>query len=183
MLAAAGCRGEPNLDPYTRPVSTPFVGRTGYWVLGPTSARQVIITTESPRWAYQYGRPVPVRMSVTNNSDTPFILDTAGMPLEEIQPSTPAGLEEPRPVYDLVFVGQAYQGGGVWRDEVWLWSRTSPDQPPTRLMLAPHESRVLIDTVWYPSVAGSDFGMGKFTFRLGQMEHETRILIGFEGKK
>lgn len=174
-LVVAGCGRGQGTGSVARFGPAPYVAERRY--------NQVGITIETPKDRYPYGQPVPVRVRLTNLTDAPLTLDTAGKPLLTDPPSTREGLEEPRPVYDLVVVGRTYQGGGVWRDEVWLWSRTTPTPPPSRLTLAPRETRMVIDTVWYPPPADGGLGEGYARVRLERSEFSTGIVTRLEERR
>jgi len=84
-LLNLGCRG--------------YVDKLGYY------NGVVTIIVESTKEYYPQGKPIPVKVSVRNNHDKPFVFNTKGRPIRQTTPLvTPLGLSEPRPVYDLVVV-------------------------------------------------------------------------------
>ncbi|MDB4897806.1 MAG: hypothetical protein JWN15_4068 [Firmicutes bacterium] len=134
----------------------------------------VALTIVSPKAAYNPGEPVPIAIVAHNTGDKPFTFDTAtgGSPQE---PVTLAGLAQPRPAYDLIFVGYTVDQAGKQAEHVWLWSAQAQAQASATFVLKPGETVKLLSAVWQPPAAA--YSQGQFTFRFADMEFPTGIQI------
>jgi len=110
------------------------------------SYNDIRIITESPKKIYKLGESIPVKVTVRNDGEKAFIFNTTSKPINNDSVVTSLGLSEPRPVYDLVV------RMGVWDkpEGFWILSQNVEEPVPTEIILQPHETRVLIETVWKP---------------------------------
>ena len=110
------------------------------------SYNDIRIITESPKKIYKWGESIPVKVTVRNDGENVFVFNTTGKPINIDPKVTSLGLSEPRPVYDLVV------RMGVWNEPegFWILSQNIKKPLPTEIILQPHETRELIETVWEP---------------------------------
>jgi hypothetical protein len=170
-VVGAGCREE----------SPPQISTTGRAYTDPISGEHwdYDLRTETRHVGGSRTRAVLIKFSVVNRTSSSVTFATAGRPLRNrSSPPVEAGLTEPRPVYDLLFVGTV--GRSLIEEEltpyVWVWSSEQSVAPPSSLTLAPNETRVLLDVRWRPP----DFPVvrGGFTVRFADWEWSPGIGIG-----
>jgi hypothetical protein len=145
--------------------------------------RQWLVRTETPDVRHTASSPQPIRwrVLVTNRLDRAWTFDTADHPLMQRQePLVDAGLEEPRPAYDLLFVGRVDDdyccGPELMTPYVWVWSAEQRPPPPSCITLGPGETRVLIDTLWRPPPVR--YVYGGFQVRFADVERGTGVGFG-----
>jgi hypothetical protein len=129
---------------------------------------ELTLTVESDKRVHPPDTPVPVKVSVRNNSNRSFTFSTKDKPVRD--PSVEFGAADPRAVCDLLIVRQ--------RDVIWAWSKQTGDQLPSEITLQPAETRVLIDTVWKPDKFYQYIG---FIVRFADRDYYTKL--GIEGRK
>ena len=127
------------------------------------------ISVESTKRVHSRGSSIPLRVLVTNQSDEIYTFDTDKKPLRGDSVSD-SGLSDPRPVYDVVV------RMGVWHkpEQFWIWSQNSGEAPSSKIVLQPHETKLLLDTVWQPSKP--HLYVSVFV-RFADIEYPTRIEV------
>jgi len=96
------------------------------------------------------------------------------------EPYVKVGLEEPRPAYDLIFEGEYIDESGQRKKYFWVWSQHSGETVQSKIILQPHETRVLVNTVWEPP-KNIRYMQGGFVGRFA--EHDLPTGIGIESPK
>lgn len=117
------------------------------------------IEIDSPRASLRYPRAVPLRVTLRNRSDKPF---TMTWPPDFRLTSGCTSHLQSVPV-ELWFIGNTLDRGFSPTRYRWHWKPTA--EPPAQLVVAPGESRVIIDTVFRPP-AGAHMLEGSFCARI-----------------
>lgn len=128
------------------------------------------IITESDKRYHPVGCPIPIKLTVINNSGKPLIYKT-----KERRKEKKALATEQLPAYDLIFSGYVVDKTGNLEDYHWYWSKHTKDVIVTEIILEPKEKAVLIETIWEPPKIR--FIQGGFKIRFADFEFPTGIRI------
>lgn len=148
-------------------MSSVLAPRQGYIKEYYIHEKDITIIVESSKAVYAPGEIIPIKVSAWNRRDEHFVFSTEGNPVRDVNGgqviSTPLGLSEPRPVYDLVIAEEKL--GQPKR--FWVWSQNVGDSIPSEITLQGYERIVLVQTLWEPD---EDFDLVDVWIRFADVE-------------
>lgn len=135
------------------------------------------LTIQSPKSQYKTGEVITIKVMAINNSDEKFLFDTRGSSIEDS--ITNFNLEEPRPAYDLIFIGSFVDDSLNIHPYNWSLADEIEKSNRTAIELQPNTEVELLNFEWDPPKAKLVTGV----FRLRFADTEFGIGIGFEQPK